>query len=161
TIESHALVAERVEDRDLRQRTVAQRRAERALGHALEIDLRRRDRLVPEVAADDLDRDAFGAQPDRTGLAQLMPGPPPPDAGEAAERMEPAPDVVVVPLAAGGWAVDDTQQRSVGELGPELAPRLEQGPEPVVDVDVAGVAVLALRDVDVALLGVQVVLVEA
>src|SRR5215218_121408 len=89
----------------------------------LEIDRGGAEIQMPELALDDVKRDALAREFERVRVAQLVRRKPAPDPGPGGESAELRADRGLRPWSAAGGAVDHAEQRPDWELRPCAQPR--------------------------------------
>jgi hypothetical protein len=112
----------------------------------LEIDARDAEMAVAELALNDDQRYAFARQFDGVRLAELVRRKAPANAGCDRGVAQVGPAGGVGPVAPARRPVEDAEQRSDGQLGPQLKPWLEFFSAPRVHADLAAASALAAPD---------------
>jgi predicted ATPase len=108
----------------------------------LQIDRRRAEVGVPELALDDVQRHALA----RMRVTQLVGRKAAPDPGAGGEPAELQADRGTRPRSPARGAVDDAKQRPDRQLSPGVPPRPQLLPAPLVHADLASAPSLAVAD---------------
>ena len=97
---------------------------------SLQVDRGRAEVGVPELALDDVERDALAGELKRVRVAQLVRREPTPDACLRCEPAELGADRGARPGSSAGGAVDDAEERPDGQLGAVRSARGAAAPSP-------------------------------
>jgi hypothetical protein len=116
---------------------------------------------MSELALDHVERHALAGHLDGVGVAKLMRGKAPSDAGSNGELAQLCADRRRRPRSSACRSVDDAEECANRHLGSVLEPGPKLLPAPVVHPDLTSLAALAGADQDRATAGIKVALGES
>jgi hypothetical protein len=124
----------------------------------LQVDRRRAEIHMTQLALDDVQRHAFARELERMGVAQLVRREPAPNARLKREPAQLVANAGARPGPPASWAVDDAEQRSDRQLDAGGEPGSQLVPAPGIHADLAPPPALAVGDKHRAAPGVEVAL---